>query len=126
MRFGAVLTLNVPGDASAFRLSRGCKLELTFAITPTSINVAEESVRACSSCEWLATAKFSTAGALPATASDNVEGKFCVRPMTVGYASDAKRNGRGMRSAVSASGSSSHDLLGLVCTLQQRNTFFLR
>jgi hypothetical protein len=36
--------------------------------------------------------------------------------MTVGYASDAKRNGRGMSSAVRASGSSSHDLSALATT----------
>lgn len=113
MRFGAVLKFKVPGVASDFRLSRGCRLELIFAITPTNINVAEESVSACSSCEWLVTARLSTAGALSATASESVEGTFCVRPMTVGYASDAKRNGRGMSSAVRASGSSSHDLSAL-------------
>lgn len=110
MRLGALLISKVPGDASAFRLSKGCRLELTLAITPTRINVAEESERACSSWEWLATAGVSVAGALPATASERVDGSFCACPITLGYASDAKRYGRGMRSAVSASGNSSHDL----------------
>lgn len=110
MRCGTLLKLNVPGDFSAFRLSRGCKLELIFATTPTSVNVADESASACRSWEWLATFGVSIKGALSATASDRVVGSLLVRP-AVGYASDAKRNGRGMRSAVRASGSASHDLL---------------
>lgn len=111
MRLGAVFISNVPGVVSAFRLSNGCKLELTFAMTPTNMRVPEESVSAWRSWEWLATGGVSMAGTLSATASERVEGNLCVRPMTPGYASDAKRNGRGRRSAVSASGSSSHDLL---------------
>jgi hypothetical protein len=74
------------------------------------MSVAEERERACRSCEWFSSVRVSTAGALSATASDRVEGSLCERPITLGYANDAKRYGRGMRSAVRASGSSSHDL----------------
>lgn len=108
MRWGALPMSNVPGALSAFRLSRGCKLELILAKTPTSVNVAEDSASACRSWEWLATSGVSFP-ALSATASESVVGSKCVRP-AVGYASDAKRKGSGMRNAVRASGSSSHDL----------------
>ena len=91
IRFGALLMSKVPGDASAFRLSRGCKLEWTLAITPTTINVAEESERACSSWEWFGTAGVSVAGPLSATASESVDGNLCAGPMMPGYASEAKR-----------------------------------
>jgi hypothetical protein len=101
---------NVPGNFSAFRLSKGCKLELIFAMTPTSINVADERERACRSWEWFSRMGVSIAGALSATASERVDGSLFDRPMIFGYASEANRYGRGMRSAVSASGSSSHDL----------------
>jgi hypothetical protein len=110
IRFGALLISNVPGDFSNFRLSSGCKLEVIFAITPTSVKVADESTSACRSCEWLAMGSVSFCGALSATASERVDGSVYGRRGTLGYASDAKRYGRGMRRAVRASGSSSHDL----------------
>jgi hypothetical protein len=110
MRLGALRMSKVPGDLSAFRLSSGCRLELICAMTPTSINVAEERERAWRSCEWPSSVRVSTAGALSATASEGVVGSLCERPMTLGYANEAKRKGRGMSSAVRASGSSSHDL----------------
>jgi hypothetical protein len=76
--------LKVPGAASAFRLSSGCRLELTFAMTPTKTKVAEESVRACRSWEWLATTGISVAEALSATASERVEGNLGDGPTALG------------------------------------------
>ena len=108
-RLGALLMLNVP--LSSFRLSSGCRLELTLAITPTSNSVAEERASACSNGKPLVPVTDSSAGVLSAAASDRVEGSFDACPTPLGYANEAKIYGRGMRSAVRASGSSSHDLV---------------
>ncbi len=108
MRLGALLILNMP--FSSFRLSKGCKLDLTLAMTPTSNSVADERASACSNVTPLVAVMDSSSGVLSATASDRVEGNLECCTMPLGYANEAKRYGRGMRSAVRASGSSNHDL----------------
>ena len=109
IRFGAWSMSKMP--FSDFLLSSGWRLELILATTPTNVIVAEESTRACSSGESPVTCCVSTAGTLSAMASESVEGSLGLSPTTAGYANEAKRNGRGMRSAVRASGKSSQELL---------------
>lgn len=88
-RMGASLMMKVP--LTSFRLSSGCRLELIFAMTPTSSSVAEERIRACSTGAWPAGYKGSTVGALSATASERVEGSFDMRPTAMGKASEASK-----------------------------------
>jgi hypothetical protein len=75
--------------------------------------VVEESVHACSNCEPLANVEtsdsFVTASSKRSLAESRAEG-LRPRETMLGYANEAKRYGSGMRRAVSASGSSSHDL----------------
>jgi hypothetical protein len=52
----------------------------------------------------------SSSGVFSTTASDRLDGSLECGATPLGYANEAKRYGRGMRSAVRASGSSSHDL----------------
>lgn len=108
MLLGALWVLNV--SFASFRLSRGCKLELTLATMPTSSNVAEERASAWSNGAPVVAFTESDTGTLSATASERDEEDSAGWPVPPGYASAAKRYGRGMRSAVRASGSSSHDL----------------
>jgi hypothetical protein len=115
-RLGALLILKE--SLASFRLSSGCRLELTFAVKPTRSNVAEDSARACSNAPLCVAVADSSPGALSATASERVEGSLNVRPTPLGHARDARRYGRGMRSAVRASGSSSHDLCHAACQLR--------
>lgn len=71
-------------------------------------------VHACRSGEPLARAwvlgSDATAWSSRSLALSKVVGSLRLWAMMLGYASDANRYGRGIRSAVSASGSSSHDL----------------
>lgn len=108
MLLGALWVLNV--SFASFRLSRGCKLELTLAAMPTSNNVAEERASAYSNGALFVAFAESDTGALSGTTSKRDEGSFAGCPVPLGYANAAKRYGRGMSSAVRASGSSNHDL----------------
>jgi len=107
-RFGALLILNVP--FSSFRLSSGCRLELTLAITPTSSSVPDERASACSNGKPLVAVAYSSSGDFSDTASDRLDGSSEGGLTPLGYANAAKRYGRGIKSAVRASGSSSQDL----------------
>jgi hypothetical protein len=101
-----------------FRRSRGCcVLERIFDIRPTSINVVDVRVHACRRRDPRGRASTLGASGLLDRVSSNcspafntVDGSLRACVITLGYAKDANRNGRGMSSAVSASGSSSHDL----------------
>lgn len=79
------------------------------AATPTNSSVAEERVRACNSGAPGKALMDSIAGILSAMASDNDDGGFSEDRALFGYAKAARRYGRGIRRAVSASGSCSHD-----------------
>lgn len=72
-------------------------------------NVVDVRKRAFRKEASLAVVSAATAGSFSKIASDRVAGSFRA---ALGYAIDARRNGRGMSSAVSASGRSSNDLPG--------------
>jgi hypothetical protein len=107
-----------PADTESaidFRRSSGWSaLDRTFAISPMSRSVAEDRMQALRSCAPFGRS-FSfgcddTESRSGSLALSNVDGTCRPWTTSVGYANDAKRKGRGMRSAARASGSSSHDL----------------
>ena len=98
----------MPLELSTFRRSSGwSRLDRTLAVSPTTSNVAEVRKRECRSCGLFAAIAAAIADSFSTRVSDSVAGSF---RGVLGYANEARRYGRGMSSAVRASGKSSHEL----------------